>query len=285
MNITYKQFSAEYTGAVLALQHAWVYEDITYGVVNESEEDILGYANDYFYIAVDGEKVVGYITAEVLGGNKYNLFPIGADYLQVSDLYILKEYRSKKIGEELLSLVEKKAYESGIKHIFITSATKDADAIRKFYTQNGYGIWTTMFFKRTDIDVRIYDLDYLKYYRFVVIFARYRGKWLYSRHKERTTWETAGGHIEIGETAYEAAKRELYEETGAIEFKIRPVFDYSVHSPSDFSNGQVYLAEITELSDMPDSEMGEVALSDTYPGELTYPQILPVLFEKAKRML
>lgn len=283
MNITYKQFTPEYTDAVLALQHTWVYENITYGVVNETKEDMLGYVNDYFYIASDGEKVVGYITAQVVGDNEYNLFPMGAGYLRVNDLYIRKEYRSNKIGEKLLSLVEKKAHENGIKHIFITSATKDSDAVRKFYTRNGYGIWTTMFFKRTDIDVRTYELDYLKYYRFVVIFARYHDKWLYSRHKDRTTWETAGGHIEIGETAYEAAKRELYEETGAIKFEIRPIFDYSVHTPSDFSNGQVYLSEITELSNIPDSEMSEVALFDTYPEDLTYPQILPLLFEKVEK--
>ncbi len=283
MNITCKQFTREYTYTVLELQHTWVYENITYGVVNETEEDILGYINDYFYIAVEGEKVIGYITAEVVGNNEYNLFPRGADFLRVNDLYIRKEYRGNKIGEKLLALVEKKAYENGLKHIFITSATKDADAIREFYTRNGYDIWTTMFFKRTDIDVRIYDLGYLKYYRFVVIFARYRDKWLYSKHKERTTWETAGGHIEIGETALEAAKRELYEETGAISFEIRPIFDYSVHTPSDFSNVQAYIAEIAELSSMPDSEMGEVALFDTYPEELTYPQILPLLFEKVKQ--
>lgn len=284
MNITYRQFTPEYTDAVLYLQHTWVYENITYGVVNETKEDILGYTKDYFYIATDGEKVVGYIIAEVVSDNEYNIFPIGANYLRVNDLYIRKEYRGNKIGERLLSLVEKKASENSIKHIFITSATKDADAVQKFYKQNGYGIWTTMFFKRTDIDVRIYDLDYLKYYRFVVIFARYRDKWLYSRHKERTTWETAGGHIEIGETALEAAKRELYEETGAIRFDIHPMFDYSVHTPTDFANGQVYLAEIIELSDMPDSEMSEVALFDTYPEKLTYPHILPILFEKVNNI-
>ncbi|MGI6704909.1 MAG: GNAT family N-acetyltransferase [Clostridia bacterium] len=283
MNITYKQFTHEYAEMILKLQHTWVYENITYGVVNETKEDILEHAKDYFYMAVDGEKVVGYITAEVVRDNEYNLFPMGADFLRVNDLYIRQEYRGNKIGEKLLSLVERKAYENGIKHIFITSATKDADAVRNFYTRNGYDIWTTTFFKRTDIDVRIYDLNYLKYYRFVVIFARYRDKWLYCKHKERTTWETAGGHIEIGETALEAAKRELYEETGAIKFKIRPMFDYSVHTPSDFSNGQVYLADITELSGIPDSEMSEVALFDTYPEELTYPQILPLLFEKVKQ--
>lgn len=62
-----------------------------------------------------------------------------------------------------------------------------------------------------------------------------------------------------------------------------PIFDYSVHTPTDFSNGQIYLAEITEPSSIPDSEMSEVALFDTYPEELTYPKILALLFEKVKQ--
>ena len=40
MNITYKQFTPEYTDAVLELQHTWVYENIIYGVVNETIEDM-----------------------------------------------------------------------------------------------------------------------------------------------------------------------------------------------------------------------------------------------------
>jgi len=36
----------------------------------------------------------------------------------------------------------------------VTVATKDADAVRKFYTRNGYGTWTTMFFKRTGLSCR-----------------------------------------------------------------------------------------------------------------------------------
>ena len=36
---------------------------------------------------------------------------------------------------------------------------------------------------------------------FSVIAARYRGKWVFCRHKKRTTWEIPGGHREAGETA------------------------------------------------------------------------------------
>ncbi len=131
-------------------------------------------------------------------------------------------------------------------------------------------------------DVRTAELDTLTPLRFAVIFARYQGQWLYSRHKARNTWETAGGHIEPGETPLDAAKRELFEETGALDFTIRPAFDYAVAAPDETSNGQVYYAEINTLGDLPDSEMGEVRCFDTIPDVMTHPQILPVLYERMK---
>jgi len=71
-----------------------------------------------------------------------------------------------------------------------------------------------------------YELSHLKSYKYVVIIAKYRGNWILCKHKKRDTWETAGGHIEWGESPLDAAKRELFEETGAISFDIKPIFDY-----------------------------------------------------------
>ena len=83
----------------------------------------------------------------------------------------------------------------------------------------------------------VYRLGTLKNYRFVVTFARYENKWIICKHKERDTWETSGGHVEPGETTIEAAKRELYEETGAMDFEIIPVCDYwSCDEPHETEN-------------------------------------------------
>lgn len=49
---------------------------------------------------------------------------------------------------------------------------------------------------------KTYDLNSLKEYKYVVILSEYNGKIVLSRHKQRTTWETQGGHIEQGETPY-----------------------------------------------------------------------------------
>ncbi|MCL2408070.1 MAG: NUDIX domain-containing protein [Oscillospiraceae bacterium] len=127
-----------------------------------------------------------------------------------------------------------------------------------------------------------YNLGELQSYQFVVTFAKHQDRWLYSRHKDRDTWETAGGHIEPGESPIEAARRELYEETGGVDFDIHPLFDYSTERGS----GQVFFAEVRRLESLPqESEMTEVRLFDAMPDKMTYPQILPVLYDKMQGWL
>lgn len=120
-------------------------------------------------------------------------------------------------------------------------------------------------------------LNELGHYRYVVILSRCRGKWLFSRHKKRTTWETQGGHIEQGETPLDAARRELYEESGATDYSMVPLCDYWAADENTRSNGMVFYAEITALGRMPESEMETVGLFETLPDALTYPDITPKL--------
>jgi len=134
------------------------------------------------------------------------------------------------------------------------------------------------------MDVLTANLGEFKDYVYTVIFARYNNKWLFCRAKERSVFETAGGHIEPGETPLEAAKRELREETGALEFDIVPAFDYSTIRATSIS-GQVFYAEISELGNMPDFEMAEVGLFDALPCSLRFPEITPVLFARLQAWL
>lgn len=127
---------------------------------------------------------------------------------------------------------------------------------------------------------KTYPAGTLKEYKYVVILSEYQGKILLSRHRKRTTWETQGGHIEAGETPLEAAKRELFEESGAIRFEIQPLCDYwAANSPDDWANGMVFHAVIEELGLLPQSEMAETRQFDALPGNLTYPEIARTLFQ------
>ena len=123
-----------------------------------------------------------------------------------------------------------------------------------------------------------YPLGQKAPYKYVVVLSRYRGKILLSRHRDRSTWETQGGHIEPGETPLEAARRELYEESGAVDFDIRPVFDYWAGDENGGASGQVFAAEIYKMGLMPDSEMAEVRAFDEIPPNVTYPAITPEIF-------
>lgn len=121
--------------------------------------------------------------------------------------------------------------------------------------------------------------------KFVVISSRYEGKWVFVKHKQRDTWEIPGGHIEKGESIDDAAKRELFEETGAADFAIRPIFDYSVTADNHSSFGRLYISQINEFGELPDMEIGEVRLFEELPDELTYPLIQPYLHQKVIEVL
>lgn len=126
---------------------------------------------------------------------------------------------------------------------------------------------------------KIHKLDYLKEYKYVVIIARYHGKWVLCKHKERDTWETAGGHIEEGESPLEAAIRELHEETGAALFDITPICDYWAGDDTSWANGKVFYAEVEELNELPESEIEKIEYFEKLPHNLTYGEITPILFE------
>ena len=137
-------------------------------------------------------------------------------------------------------------------------------------------------------EVKFYNPDKIEAGKltYSIIPAVYEGKWIFVRHRDRDTWEIAGGHIEKGESPDEAAKRELSEETGAQEFRLHSISAYSVTKDGRTGYGRLYLAEVTGLGPIKDlTEIAEIILIDHLPGNLTYPDIQPVLFRRAVEYL
>lgn len=61
----------------------------------------------------------------------------------------------------------------------------------------------------------------------VLVICRFEGRWLLTNHKERG-WEFPGGKGEQGESLEETARREVYEETGAILKSLEFIGEYEV---------------------------------------------------------
>lgn len=102
--------------------------------------------------------------------------------------------------------------------------------------------------------------------KYAVIAAQYQGKWIFCRHKERSTWELPGGHREAGETAMETAHRELYEETGATDADIHIICVYQISN-----YGLFCYAQVNRFDTIPaDSEIGEICMADSLSENLTY---------------
>ena len=131
------------------------------------------------------------------------------------------------------------------------------------------------------LEIKTYDLGYCdeKEYTRVVCVCRYKDKFVFSYNKKRNGWEIPGGHIEEGETWEEAAKREMFEETGATKIKLEPVCVYKI---STFA--LLCYCEIIELEELPQEyEMENIMFSDELPENLTFPDAFKLYFDIVKK--
>jgi 8-oxo-dGTP diphosphatase len=116
-------------------------------------------------------------------------------------------------------------------------------------------------------------------HRFAVVAARCDEGWVLVRHRSRDTWEIPGGHIEAGEAPLEAAKRELFEETGAVDYDIKEISSYSVDIDGAVTYGKLYFASVRSFAEIPKgSEIAEKGCFSALPAELAYPEIQPPLY-------
>lgn len=136
-------------------------------------------------------------------------------------------------------------------------------------------------------EVKFYDDIEDILLKVAVIVSKSQNQYVFCKHKERDTWEIPGGGRKYGENILDTAKRELYEETGALEFDIKPVCVCSVTTPEMFDGkenfGMLFFADIKRFETELHSEIEKIMVTDKLPKKWTYPDIHPELIKEAKK--
>ena len=136
------------------------------------------------------------------------------------------------------------------------------------------------------LEVKFYDNVDDNLLKFAVIISKTNGKWVFCKHKKRNTYEIPGGHREMNEAILDTAKRELHEETGAMNFTIKPICVYSVKEKTRANEietyGMLYMANIYSFEEI-HSEIEKIIIVDDLIDNWTYPLIQPKLIKKLKK--
>jgi GNAT superfamily N-acetyltransferase len=133
---------------VSKLYKLWQKENCTYGLCSETEKQLAKRLCRFFIVAKDD---VGIITGFAIAQVKKQaqcVFGKKAVFLEIQDLFITSQERSKGIGHKLMHTLIQLAREKGIDNITIYSCNKDADRIIKYYKKYGFKVFcSNMFLK------------------------------------------------------------------------------------------------------------------------------------------
>lgn len=112
------------------------------------DEDVISYFSSFCtqasrtaFIAMDGERTVGYITVYVSEQASYwQIKKVG----EISGLMVQNEYRRRGIAERLLAQAKAFFMEKGVRFYTVYTAVSNQTALR-FYRKNGFlPLYTTM---------------------------------------------------------------------------------------------------------------------------------------------
>jgi len=112
--------------------------------------------------------------------------------------------------------------------------------------------------------------------KFAVVIATFRDQYIIIYNKKREGWEIPGGSREPGESIVQTAIRELYEETGAVQFEIMPFGIYEWNG----SCGMVFYAKVEQLNALPAFEIEAIKFEDVLPEGMNFGEMFYIFNEK-----
>ena len=96
------------------------------------KESLISNEQEIVYVAADGNKLVGFCCGQIL---KSMCYP--SNYGEITELYVIDEYRRQGIGRQLLKATENELNKRGVNHLHILTGDKNTVA-QALYKSNGY---------------------------------------------------------------------------------------------------------------------------------------------------
>lgn len=134
---------------IIALSNLWQKEDITVGYENVAwtPEKLEKKLNEYFYVVGLHGVVIGFAFGEIRCGNAEPVIPQADGYLEIHEVYIHPEHRSKGIGKELINCLIDKASEHQIVRALVGSSNRRWKDTASFYEKLGFDMWYIQMYK------------------------------------------------------------------------------------------------------------------------------------------
>ena len=105
----------------------WAYTEV-------GEKDYNYFLNKQFiYVAEDNQKIVGFITGEILSKKEWYTVQLGT----INNLFVLEEYRGKGIGKKLMETMMDAFKEKGINNFELYALNNNENAL-KLYEKLGF---------------------------------------------------------------------------------------------------------------------------------------------------
>jgi ribonuclease HI/GNAT superfamily N-acetyltransferase len=134
--------------AVAELSRQFAAEDICWGMRGTSEGELAKRLAGLFLVAAHGEEIVGHAFGHVRDAKPGEMcvFPDGAKYLELEELYVASGRRGKGIGSALVEAIMAAARKQGAERVLVYSAIRDTERAMNFYRRHGLKVWYVQMF-------------------------------------------------------------------------------------------------------------------------------------------
>ena len=123
--------------AVLRLERQWKQEDIAYGDFNAMSREMFSAVLErfpaYFLVADHDGRLVGYIHGTVQRSAPVEVIPAQEPYVEIENIYVQPDFRSREIGGALLERLFEVARQEGIQRFIVGTRSEETDQILRFY--------------------------------------------------------------------------------------------------------------------------------------------------------